>query len=181
MNLVVLFLISQILSAALSTTESLFDLFELPWLQLDTDSLRSPPSLLGSDGPGLPDMSMGYMENCDPTSKYNISWQPKDIDPHSPLEVFVNYTAPAEFDEGEFSWDIKYRFIHVIKTEKISCTKIAEFCPLTKGGFLSFNYLVGVGTVIRFKKFKGTFKVKAVAENKHHENLLCVKFTAKVI
>ncbi|KAK3612128.1 hypothetical protein CHS0354_031202 [Potamilus streckersoni] len=141
MNFVVLFLVIQTLSASLSKAESIFDLFEQPWLQMDADSTISSKLLLGSESPGSPNQSRGYMENCDPNSNYNISWEPKEIDPHVSLRVFVNYTAPADVDGAEYSLDIKYRFIHVIKTVKTACAdNEGDLCSLTKGHIQSEDY-----------------------------------------
>ncbi|KAL3860146.1 hypothetical protein ACJMK2_010311 [Sinanodonta woodiana] len=80
MNLIILFLISQTITASFSIYNSFLDFLGEPSLESDTVSL------------GSPEQERGYVKNCYANSTYNISWLPKDIDPHGSLLIFANYT-----------------------------------------------------------------------------------------
>ncbi|KAK3612127.1 hypothetical protein CHS0354_031201 [Potamilus streckersoni] len=158
MNLIVLFLLSQTLSTFVSKAESYFDYFK-------------KSCFWGNVIQGLPTQERGYMKNCHLNSSYNISWEPKDVDPHGSLKFFINYTAPADFRRGEYSVHIKYRFIHVSKTAKITSEDLGGTTIMKDSAAPPLT--CEIRDVIRFKNFKGTFKVTISAENENNENVLC--------
>ncbi|KAK3596422.1 hypothetical protein CHS0354_020674 [Potamilus streckersoni] len=173
MNLVILYLISQTISTS-SSTDSFFDFLGEP-------SMESTSVSLGSQK-----QERGYMKNCYPNSNYSLSWEPKDIDPHGSLTFFIKYKNPAQFDSGEYTVDIKYRFIHVSKTTKITCQKDlrkiipSQNCPVEKERFL-YHYNVVYRNIIHFKNFKGTFRVKLTMQNDNGESLLCGTLEANLL
>ncbi|KAL3860147.1 hypothetical protein ACJMK2_010311 [Sinanodonta woodiana] len=166
MNLIILFLISQTITASFSIYNSFLDFLGEPSLESDTVSL------------GSPEQERGYVKNCYANSTYNISWLPKDIDPHGSLLIFANYTNPARINKGEYKLDAKYGFIHISTKDTLKCEDdipdIFPFhsCPIEKGKFM----VVGAFTskkMIRLKNFTGTFKLKISVENENGESLFC--------
>ncbi|KAL3886780.1 hypothetical protein ACJMK2_026753 [Sinanodonta woodiana] len=166
MNVIVLLLLSQTLSTSLSKAETFNDFLKEVCSSHGMDSQR--PSI----------EERGYMQNCYPNSSYNISWVPKDINPHESLKFFINYTLPADFESGEYSVHINFKFIHISKTLPITC-KGADVCPVKKGDSMAF--WCEFRDIIRFKNFEGFFKLMITAGNEHGENMLCGTLEANLL
>ncbi|KAK3596424.1 hypothetical protein CHS0354_020676 [Potamilus streckersoni] len=117
----------------------------------------------------------GHVENCG-QANMNITWLPKELDPHGSLIFDVSFIFPVDFDKGTLDADIKLSGMEFRNTFAVQCTYLQKAiptvtCPARKNQVVKGLYTIS--DLSKLSSFPGKIEAVLRAYNSDKQEVFC--------
>ncbi|XP_046572410.1 uncharacterized protein LOC124280509 [Haliotis rubra] len=119
----------------------------------------------------------GHVQSCSPTDpKFNVTWEPKVLDPEGSIVVNYTYKIPHDFNSGIADVALYFNKIQNPIFEDsfpVTCDEVKKYIPCPFKGGPTFHGTYPYSNLLILKGYDGIYKAKVNLKNQDGQVMFC--------